>query len=1011
MANKGTGNNLLLSRLMSILLLTFMFQPAWAQTLTVRGSVTDEDGEALIGATVMVKGSTVGSSTDLDGFYEINNVSGNATLIFSYVGMNTLEEKVNGRKEINVTLQGSGIELEETVVIGYGTVKKADLTGAVSVVKPDDYKDKTNTSIGDMLQGAAAGVSVRSGGEIGSLPSIQIRGTGNLTNNDPLYVIDGVPSSNDIHFNVNDIESIQVLKDASAAAIYGSRAANGVIIITTKKGQEGRTRFNFSAQLAIQQLPKLKFARADEWKALYDAAFDNAMAEGVEGVVSRMDHWDNDTDWQDAFFKTGVMQNYDFSMSGGSKHGTYRASLNYTDNSGTTIGRNMERISGRINSQGKLGIVSFGENLSVSRTKIENRGGGINDVVGMIPTIPIYDDSESATTHGFGRGNLTNARALGNNPIALVNNGGGDNEFIFIRGVAWGEVAIFPWLKYKITLGADMSDSSNNTWSKGYACALNMSDNLSSASSSWSRRINFLVENTISFNKEFKGHHIDAIIGNTYQKTTNKTATASRQNLTQTAGGDFLHTVSAANGDQTASARLNEAALISYLGRINYDYQGKYLLSLTGRIDGSSRFGQSHKWGTFPSASVGWRISQEKFFNVDWINDLKIRANYGKLGSQNVGYYDYQMFINSNAQYLFNGDGNGATMGQIMDTLANSDLSWETMEQKNFGVDMAFLNNRLTFSAEYYISTSHDVLTPLELLMTTGSSGTPFVNAASIENKGFELTATWRDKPTKDFSYSISANISHTKNKLLEFGYGKYEDYTDKCVTRVGEPIGMFYLIKTDGIFQSMEEVNAHRNAKGELIQPNARPGDLRYIDANGDGVISPDDRTLCGSPWPKLEMGLNFQASYRNFDLGIIGYGKFGCKTYNEAARVTGNLGDCKGAMAGYDYWRPDNTGAANPRPIYGDTRNSYNYIDRWLEDSSFFRISSMSVGYNWKPSFLSGYVDNIRLSFTAQNLITFTSYKGYDPDYNSSLFEPGVDYIYYPSPKSYVFALNLSF
>ncbi len=993
-----------------LLLVLFAVLPAMAQT--VSGTVTTLDGEEVIGATVMVKKTTNGTSTDISGNYSLNGVPANSTLVFSYVGFETVEVPVNGRSVIDVKMKESGIELDEVVAIGYGTVKKADLTGAVSVVKPEDYKSKTNNSIGDLLQGAAAGVSVRSGGEIGSLPSIQIRGTGNLTNNDPLYVIDGMPSSNDVHFNVNDIESIQVLKDASAAAIYGSRAANGVIIITTKRGQEGRTRFNFSAQVAIQDLPRIKYAGAEEWKALYDAAFDNAMALGIEGVTSRMDHWDNDTDWQDAFFKTGVMQSYDLSMSGGSQHGTYRASINYMDNTGTTIGRHMSRLTGRINSNGKLGIVSFGENLSVSRTKISNSGGGINDVTGMIPTIPIYDDSEFATTHGFGRGNLTNARALGNNPIALVNNGGGLNEYLFVRGVVWGEVQIFPFLKYKINLGADISDSNNSSWSKGYACALNMSDNSSSATSSWRRRYNYVVENTLTFNKKFHGHSLDVLVGNTYQKTTEKTASAGQKNLIQTAGGNFLHTVSSGTSEPSASGFNYSAALISYLGRINYDYKGRYLLSLTGRIDGSSRFGSGHRWGTFPSASVAWRISQEKFFKADWVNDLKLRANWGKLGSQNVGYYDYQMYVNSYAQYLFNGDGQGATNGQTVVKLSNQDLSWETMEQKNFGVDMSFLNNRLSLTAEYYISTSHDVLTSLQLLMTTGNGGgNPYVNAASIENKGFEVTATWRDRPTQDFSYSVSLNFSHSDNKLLKFGYGKLEQYTDKTTTRVGEPIGMFYLLKTDGIFQSQEEVNSYVNSKGTPIQPEAGPGDIRYVDANGDGVINSDDRVVCGSPWPKLEFGINLQATYKNFDLGVIGYGKLGCTTYNETSRVVGNLADCKGAYAGYDYWSPTNTGSKNPRPIYGDMRNSYTYSDRWLEDSSFFRLSSVSIGWNWKPSWLKGYVDNIRLSFTAQNLLTITSYKGYDPDYNSSLFEPGVDYIYYPSPKSYIFGLNLNF
>ena len=987
---------------------------------SVSGVVTTTQSETVIGASVLVEGTANGTITDVDGKYELQNVGSDATIVFSYIGMKTQKVAVNGRRNINVVMEDESIMVEETVVIGYGSVKKSDLTGAVSVVKPDDFKHKTNNSIGDMLQGAAAGVAVRSTGEIGGVPSIQIRGTGNLTNNDPLYVIDGLPTSNDINFNVNDIESIQVLKDASAAAIYGSRAANGVIIITTKKGNSEKTKFEFSTQLAIQNLSHLKIAKADEWKKLYDEAFDNAIALGVEGVVSRMDHWNNDTDWQDAYFKTGVSQNYDLSFSGGTKTGDYRASFNYLNNSGTTINRRMERYTARVNSTGKVGIFTVGENLSVGRTDVSNAGSGVlrrlggalADVVRMIPTIPVYDDSEFGTTGGFGMGNLTHARALGINPVAASNNGGSKSERLFIRGTAFAEANILPWLKYKLNTGIDINNSTTDSWTTGYAIALNNSDGNSSATSSTSRTSTYLIENTFSIDKTIKKHRIDAVLGTSYQYTKYNTSSGSQQNLIKTSTGEFLHTVSAGTSDASASGNKYQAALISYLGRVNYDYDGKYLLSLTGRIDGSSRFADGNRWGTFPSVSVAWRISKENFFHSNWIDDLKVRANWGNLGSQNVGYYDYQMFINSYAQYLYSGAGKGITHGQSMVKLSNQDLTWERMEQMNVGVDMAFLNNRLQLSAEYYISTSHDVLTALDILMSTGNAGgNPFVNAASIENRGFELTATWRDKVNKDFSYSATANISHSKNKLKEFGYGKDQSYTNYTTTRKGQPIGMFYLIKTDGIFQTQEEVNNHKSSDGTVIQPTAGPGDLRYVDANDDGKISPADRVICGSPWPDFELGINLTASYKDFDFSLVGYGKFGAKAYNYNRWYQDSFHDCNSALAGYDYWTPTNTGSKNPRLIYGDTRNSYEYIDRWLENGSFFKISSIAVGYNWKPEFMKKYIENIRVGVSAQNLITFTSYSGYDPDFQGTLFEPGMDFCTYPSPKSFIFSLNVRF
>ncbi len=1005
-----------------LLMVALAATAAWAQI--VSGTVTDDTGEPVIGGAVTVKGTNVVALTDTDGKYSIA-APGNATLVFTYVGLDAEEIPVKDRKTIDVEMKSSALALNEVVAIGYGTVKKADLTGAVSVVDPKDFNKRVNTSVGEMLLGAAPGVSVRTGGEIGSLPQIQIRGVGNLTNNDPLYVIDGVPTSNDIHFNINDIETIQILKDASAAAIYGSRAANGVIIITTKSGKEGRTKFAFMSQIAIQNLPKIDMARAPEWKALYDVAVDNAIAIGVQGVTARFDHREYDTDWENEWFKTGVMQTYDVSMSGGSKTANYRASLNYMSNSGTTPGRHLERISGRINSQGQFGRVKAGENIAVARTKLLTAIGGVSggttqDIVEMIPTVPIYDDGPLGTTHGYGRGDQVHARTLAYNPFAAIDNGDNNTEAVSVRANAWAEVTIFDFLKYKLNLGATILDSSRNSWNKGFGTGLNKADGPNSATSSWSRRYEYLVENTLNFNKSFNNNNFDAVVGTTYQKTKVRNVSASKQNLIEVPGQGWLHTVSAGTEGATASGDEYQAALISYLGRINYDYAGKYLVSLTGRIDGTSRFGKGHKWGTFPSASIGWRISQEKFFDVPIINDLKIRANWGKLGSQNIGYYDYQMYMLSTAQYLFNGDGKGATMGQTVASLANSDLSWETMEQKNFGIDLALLNNRFTLSAEYYISTSHDVLTGLPILGSTGNAGgSPVVNAASIENKGVEISLNWRDRLANGLSYSVGLGLNHSDNKLKKFGYGKAEQfdgnqYGTYTVTRLGQAVGKFYLVRTDGIFQSMDEVRAHVNSKGQIIQPEAGPGHIRYIDTNDDGQITSGDAETIEdrSPWPKLDLSLNINVSWKNFDLGIVGYGKFGQYTYNDTRRYMEGFNDCKGAYAGYDYWSPTNTGSKNPRPIYGDERNSHLWSDRWLENSSFFRFSSISLSYNWSPKFLKGYVENVRLSVTGQNLITISKYKGFDPDYNSNnIFLPGVDMSNYPSPKSWVFGVNIDF
>ena len=989
-----------------------------AQNRAVSGIVRFQDSSPVPGAFIYVKSNTsIGTTSDVDGRWSLS-VPPDAVLVFSFIGTKTQEVPVGNRSTIDVVLENDTEMIDEMVVIGYGSVKKSDLTGAVSVVKTDEFKNKMNLSIGDALQGMAAGVSVRSGGDIGSLPSIQIRGTANLTNNDPLYFIDGMPTSNSAEFNVDDIETIQVLKDASAAAIYGSRAANGVIIITTKKGKKGEPKIEFGSKISIQNLPRMAFAEADEWKAVFDLAFDNSIADGYEGVTKRMNHWDNNTDWQEEFFKTGVVQEYNLGFSNGNDNGNYRASFSYLNNSGVTLGRNMSRLTARVNSETKKGRLTFGETLLVGHTKTINNGGSFTSVVRMIPTIPVYAKTESelaaATTHGYGRGSTDNARSLGSNPVAEANTGESYTNQLRIQGNAYMQVDIFDFLNYKISMGTTLSDSDSRSWTPGYSNALNGSNGQSSASALSNRYYHNVVENTLNFNKSFGKHSINAVAGMTYENENMYTSAVTKNNLISTASGEFFKNVDSATDLTSGAGATSENALISYLARVNYDFGGKYLLTATVRHDGSSRFSKQYRWGTFPSISAAWRISKENFFNVPWINDLKVRANYGTLGSQNVGNYDYQMFVNSYAQYRF--DGNGATMGQAIVDLANNDLTWETLTQQNYGIDAAFLGNRLQVSAEYFNSRSKDVLTTLKILATTGSASSPYVNAASITNKGFELTLSWKDKIGTDFNYSISANVSHTKNTLDDFGYGKIEEYTSRCVTRVGHSIGAYYLIETDGLFQSEEEVLNYKSKDGSVIQPDAKPGDIRFKDANGDGKISDADRVVLDdkSPWPKLETGITFMAQYKGFDFTLSGYGAFGQWAYNNTRMYTDNLNDCANIRAGQKWWGFNGYKTNNawfPRPLYSNPKNSAYYIDRWIENSSYFKFSTISLGYTLNAPKNFRVFDSIRLSVTGQNLITLTKYTGYDPDFKGSLFEPGVDYQAQPAPKSVIFSLNINF
>ena len=982
------------------------------QQLKITGTVTDEKGNPLPGVTVKVKTTTIGTLSDASGKYTIDNAPQNATLIFSFIGMATQEIPSEGRNLIDVVLKEEAIGLEEVVVIGYGTVKKADLTGAVSVIKPEGFKNMAVLSVGDAMKGQASGVYVRSSGAIGREPRVEIRGIGNLTNNNPLYVIDGLPTSGNRDFNVNDIESIQVLKDASVAAIYGSRAANGVIIITTKKGIGGPMKIDFASKVGMETLPMLDLMGRDEWIKVTDMAYDNAIAQGVPGVTARMNHMSGNTDWQKEAFRTALLQDYNLGFSGGSETGNYLVSMNYLGNSGTAVGTSMERYNFRVNTEGRRGKFTIGENLAVSNTFVEEMNAVFTkhtDVFRMLPTIPVYDP---ANPGGFGYGNELTARSFASNPIATEELMQTTNENMRIRGNLYAEFQILKSLKYRLNVGLETSNDNNKYLRKVGNFTLNLPYDPSARYENKARYVSTLIEHTLNFNKKLGKHRIDAVVGTTYQKETYERISAEKKDLVKV-GDLYYQVIDAGTTNPSAGGYKNIGALISYLGRVNYDYDGKYLFSATLRRDGSSRFSKANRWDNFPSVSLGWRLSKEPFFNVPWISDLKLRANYGTLGSANIGYWDYVASLNSFPIAVF-GTNQHLETGMTQIKLVNEDIRWEKKIQKNVGMDVAFIQNKLQVTAEYFISTSKDVLTPLPILMSTGNDGgNPYVNAASLQNKGIELTASWRE--TKgDFKYSISGNYTRLRNKVLEFGYGKTVHYTWITKTEIGQPLAMFYVIKTDGIFQSDAEVLAHKNSAGVVIQPNAKPGDIRYVDFNDDGKISTaGDRQIAGNPWPKFEMGINFDASYKNFDASIFGFGSFGQDVFNGMRSWVDGFADNTNHLRGTtNPWTPTNTNTDFPRVIYADNRNARGDQDRWLEKGSFFKIRQMSIGYTINPERFNKIFNNLRIAVTGQNLITLTKYTGLDPDFiEQSLFERGHDNSSYPTPKTLIFSLNVNF
>ena len=976
------------------------------QQKKISGKVTDSTDAPLPGVTVVVKGTTSGTITDSEGNYNLQSVPGDAILVFSFVGMKSQEIFVADKSSINIVMEEETVGLDEVVAIGYGTIKKSDLTGAISVVNGDELKNVQALSVGDAIQGLVAGVSSRNNGGIGSEPDIKIRGIGSYNNHAPLYVIDGLIATGGIRdLNVQDIESVQVLKDASAASIYGNRAANGVVIIATKNGTPGKTKINFSFKGAMEKLPSLEMMDASEYIYYNDMAYDNA---GVE----RQNHYDNNTDWEKEVLDVGYTQEFNISVSGGGEHNQYFISGNYLDRIGTSLDTKLRRYSMRLNNKATRGIFTIGENLAITDSRDTPASGSpITDVMRMTPDIAVYDDTHPG---GYGYGDEARSRTYGTNSVAIQNMLNIHEGNTRIRGDVYGELSLWKFLKYKMSFGYDTSIDDYKELRKMGNWTLNQAEEDSHLFEYRGRYQSFLYDNTITADKKFGNHAINLLIGSSYQKENYNRISGKITDIVRT-GDDYLTVLDAGTGDHTVGGYENERYRISYFARMNYNYDGRYLFSSSLRRDASSQFEKGHRVGYFPSVSAGWRISEESFFNLRWLNDLKIRVNYGELGNSYDGYYDYIADLTTNPSVVFGaGDQETTYSGVTQRKLVNTNLTWETKKQVNFGADFAFLQNRLSVSSDYFISKTEDALLAYPILLATGNDGgDPYVNAGSLKNRGFEMELTWKDTKRK-FKYNISVNFSKLKNKVIDLPYGDASITETLTKTEEGHSMAMFNLVKTEGIFQNEQEVLGHVNSEGIVIQPNAKPGDIRYVDYDDDGAITQSgDRQYAGSPWPKLEAGFSFNASYRNFDLTVNGFGSFGQKAWDGTRALVESFGDNTNYRKEINPWTETNTHTNFPRVIYGDDRNSVSYIDRWLESSSFLRIQNMTLGYTFNTNGIFGeYIDNLRVAFTAQNLWTITNYKGLDPAFsNSDVLNFGCDYVNYPSPSSYSLSLNINF
>lgn len=989
---------------------------AQQQAKTVTGTVTDVSGEPIIGANIRIKGTTTGTITDIDGNFSIK-AEPQSVIEVSYIGYLTQETVINNQKSIRFLLKEDTKTLDEVVVIGYGVQKKADLTGSVANINTEKLNTQSNANIGQALQGKIAGVDIVSqGGAPGSGTRIMVRGIGTLNNASPLYIVDGMYMNSIDHINPNDIASIDVLKDASSAAIYGSRAANGVIIVTTKEGSntEGKPIIDLSVNLGISTASKfLDMLDAKGWAEVTTIARQAIGKPALDMATDLANKPDND--WQDIMFRPALMQNYNLSVKGGGKYSTYYTGLGYFNQDGIVKGTNYQRYNIQSKNDYKRGIFSAGTNLIISFSHDkplhqELRGGMIGTILQSVPTLEKYDDTREGG-YGGTYGDVVNIP----HPLAIIDDNIMDryNENVKIFANLYAQIELFKGLKYKLNLTPDFSFERYKNYLNKYDFGL-ATNSITQLTERQRRRRNILVENLLTFDRTFGEHKISALAGYTYQDSRFRHIQAYGEGLPQ-----GLEEIDAATTNRSNEGNSWRSVLTSILGRVFYSYQNKYLFTATIRRDGSSKFGKNNRYGYFPSFSLGWNVAEEKFMeNVHWLDQLKLRGGYGVLGNQEIDNYQYSSTITTGINYP---DGNGGLLqGAFPKNFANPDIKWEETAMTNVGIDFMALNNRLSLTADYYVKNTKDILLTVPIPISSGGANDPIRNAGKIRNNGFEFNLGWMDQPNPDISYGINLIGSFNKNKVIAMGSesgsikgGSTNQNITTSETKAGYPIGGYWLISTAGYFNSQEEVDAYAK-DGKKIQPAAEPGDIKFVDANNDGVINDDDRVFQGSPFPDFTFALNGNMRYKNFDLSIGLQGVLGNKIYNATRQTLEDVTKGSNFLAScLDYWTPENKNASHPRLTWDDpNRNTRAESDRYLENGSYLRLRSVQLGYTFPQTWFKGAIQHARVYINAENLFTITSYSGYSPDVNADNANyRGFDNFIYPTNRTFMLGLNVTF
>ena len=993
-----------ISRLRMMVCLIGMLLPMcmFAQQITVQGVVKDQTGETVIGASVMEKGTTNGTITGIDGDFSLN-MSPNGTLVVSFVGYKTQEVQVKGQKQLQVVLSEDAEMLDEVVVIGYGTMKKSDLTGEVSSIGNKDIKDSPVSNLGQAIQGKISGVQIVDAGKPGDNVSIKIRGLGSINNCDPLVVIDGVPTDLGLSsLNMADVERLDVLKDASATAIYGSRGANGVVMITTKRGTEGKGKLAVSANYSFQNatnVPSLLNA------AQY-AELSNDMM--VNSGRNPNPEWANPselgagTDWMDELLRTGVMQNYTVSYSGGNEKSHYYVSGGFLDQSGIVKSVNYRRFTFQSNSDAQvLKWLKFSNNITFSADTKKSGSYNIGDALKALPIYPVKNED------GSWSGPDGNSEWYGStrNPIGPTElNKSQTDGYNFLANLT-AELTFTKWLKFKSTFGYDAKFWFIDNFTPKYNWKPTPTEETSRYKSD-NKSFTYLWDNYFLFDHTFaEKHRVGLMAGMSAQWNTNDYLNAQKNvfmfdNVHEMDNGEEMYAI---GGNET------EWALLSYMARVNYSYEDRYLLTATIRRDGSSRFGKKHRWGTFPSVSVAWRASQEKWFpKNDYINDLKVRAGYGVTGSQaSVGNYSYLASYNTSV-YPF-GISSGNQTALVSSTLANPYIHWEEVAQTNIGFDASLFNSRVMFSFDAYLKETRDMLVKASIPITSGfeDTTTTYTNAGKVRNQGIEMSLHTINL-TGELGWETNLTATYNKNKIKDLNSDVpyyINQINNSYVTMLAKdyPINVFYGYVTDGIFQNQSEVNTH------AVQPGAEPGDIRFRDLNNDGVINDSDRTVIGNPNPSWLFSMNNSLSYKGFELSVFLQGIAGNKIYNA------NNIDNTGMAAAYNQttdvlkrWQGEGTSNSMPRAVFGDPNQNTRVSDRFVENGSYLRLKNITLSYTFPKQWLQkAQIENARLSLSCENVATITGYSGFDPEVGIN----GIDQNRYPISRTFSLGLNFNF